>query len=165
MVHLQDWEMAAAALTLKQALLDGTLESAAIVLTSHNPFDHPLSAKDFRLITSRSHNGRRRAHTVYQYMLPLTDAPMNTVSENFAGELTSDPLQTRYFADHLQGIFKQHGLIGIDNGLFGEAKRAYSSRACGNVAAGNPRTILARKQAKRKSMLELLGQFRDPRIL
>ena len=49
--HIQDWQLAAAALTVKEALVDGLLESAAVVLTSHNPYDCKLTAADLARIT------------------------------------------------------------------------------------------------------------------
>src|SRR5690606_11702373 len=41
-VHAQDWQLAATALSVKEALLTGVLTSAATVLTSHNPYDQSL---------------------------------------------------------------------------------------------------------------------------
>ena len=54
-VHAQDWQMAPTALTVKQAILDDTLASAAVVLTSHNPYDHPLPEYNLSWITDRAH--------------------------------------------------------------------------------------------------------------
>ena len=56
-VHVQDWELASAALSVKQAILDGMLKSAAVVLTSHNPYDCGLPLAALRLITPRKHRG------------------------------------------------------------------------------------------------------------
>ncbi len=164
-VHPQDWEMASLALTVKEAMVDEILGSAAVVLTSHNPYDRGLRSHALRRITKRSYQGSSPAHTVYQYMIPLTDAPVNTVSENFARELTTDPLQTEYFADHLQDIFQHHGLVGIDDGLFGKSTQPFAEAALKKAGEGDPEAILTDKLAKRKTMLANLSEYTDPRIL
>jgi glycogen synthase len=164
-VHLQDWETASAALTVKDALLDGTLGSAAIVLTSHNPYDQGLPAHALSAISRRSYEGLERLHTVYQYMLPLTDAPVTTVSRTFARELCHDPLQRDVFADHLQSVFRRHGLLGVDNGLFGKLERPFSSGDAEAAENGDPGAILKRKLEKRRAMLEVLAHYRDDRIV
>jgi len=53
-IHVQDWQLASTALTIKQALVDGLLDSAAVVLTSHNPYDCKLTAADLTKLTGRS---------------------------------------------------------------------------------------------------------------
>lgn len=53
-LHVQDWQLAASALTVKEALVEGLLESAAVVLTSHNPYDCKLTAADLRRVTRHS---------------------------------------------------------------------------------------------------------------
>ncbi len=163
--HLQDWETASAALTLKAALLDGVLGSAAVVLTSHNPYDQGLPWHALQSISHRSYQGLERLHTVYQYMLPLTDAPITTVSRTFAEELCHDPLQCEVFADHLQGVFRRHGLIGVDNGLFGEMQPPYPTREVRAAETGDPAGILQRKLQKRRAMLTALAAYRDDRIV
>jgi glycogen synthase len=164
-VHAQDWELASTALTVKASVLDGTLSSAAVVLTSHNPYDHALPSNTLRWISPRSYEGLERVYTVYQYMLPLVDAPVTTVSRSFAEELTSDPLQSEVFADHLQGVFRRQGLLGVDNGLFGKLERPFSQRAAKEALDGDPEFILAKKLAKRRAMIKMLGEYRDDRIL
>ncbi len=164
-VHVQDWELAATALTVKLALLEGRLESAAVVLTSHNPYDHALPAESLQWIANRQYRRTPQPGSMYQCMMPLTDGPVTTVSRNFAKELTSDPLQTQYFADHLQQIFRQQGIVGVDNGLFGKPEQAYSDQALRAMATGDPAAILAEKRAKRKRMLQELEAYTDARIL
>lgn len=165
-VHAQDWQFASVALTVKEALLDGLLESAATVITSHNPYDHVLPAHHLGWITDRVEPSRWPLgdQTVYQRMIPLTDAPLSTVSPGFAQELTSDPLQTRHFAVHLQGVLKAQGVIGIDNPLFGEPRSAFSEHAIKQAAAGKPEAILSEKAAKRRLLLEILSEYKDERI-
>jgi hypothetical protein len=79
-VHVQDWEFASAALTVKEALLDDLLQSASVVLTLHNPFDHWLPEANLNKITNRFQdsywpevNGEDR-DTVLSRMIPLTVA-------------------------------------------------------------------------------------------
>ena len=165
LIHLNDWELAPAALTVKEAVVNDVLESAAVVLTSHNPYDHALSTEALGSISQRPYRGALPTHTIYQYMIPLTDAPLCTVSKNFAEELLSDPLQTEYFCNHLQEVFKHHGLIGIDNGLFGEPKQAYSPSSLEQVGQGKPGAVLDEKLCKRKVMLNTLARYKDSRIL
>jgi len=52
--HGQDWEWGALALTVNQALLKGTLESAVVVMTLHNLFDRYLPAEALRAISDRT---------------------------------------------------------------------------------------------------------------
>jgi glycogen synthase len=166
-VHAQDWQFAPTALTVKHAILAGVLESAAMVLTSHNPYDHPLPDSNLAWITDRL--GAQRwplGHdTVYQRMIPLTDAPLSTVSPGFAAELTSDPLQTDHFAAHLQQVFRRQGVVGIDNPLFGAAQSPFSEEALDAFNSGSVRALLAEKAAKRNRMLAVLEDYEDKRIL
>lgn len=166
-VHAQDWQLAASALSVKQALLDGVLESAATVLTSHNPYDQALPDDSLSWITSRlgHEHWPFGAGTFYERMMALTDAPLSTVSPGFARELTTDPLQTRHFTGHLQAVYAQHGIVGINNPLFGEPKAPFSAEAVRTAAAGAPEKILAEKAPKRRRMLEVLAEYADERIL
>lgn len=151
-IHLQDWQTAGAALTVKEAILNGVLETSACVLTMHNPYDRSLEAESLSKLSSRAPS------TVYQLMLPLMDGPTSTVSATFAKELTSDPLQTGCFASHLQTLLKAESVEGVDNGLFGKAKNAYPE---GADEAG----LLEIKHAKRSAMLNILGKLEDRRII
>lgn len=162
--HVQDWELAATGLTVKLALLAGELKSAAVVLTSHNPYDQVLPPAELRRLTLRPFCGPRDVHTVYQHMIPLCDGPMTTVSKTFAEELTLDPLQTSHFADHLQGVFRRQGLVGVDNGLFGAPRSPYSQTALDALQDGNPQPLLMEKLEKRETMLRILDETRDERI-
>jgi glycogen synthase len=165
LLHVQDWELAATALTVKCALLDETLESAALVLTSHNPYDHELLISDLHSLTQRGEFDGQDPPSVYQQMIPLFDAPVTTVSTTFAAELTSDPLQTEHFTNHLQHIFHQQGLVGVNNGLFGQLKAPFSDEAYKQLSAKDSQLILREKLAKRTAMLELLAVYQDERIL
>lgn len=159
MIHVQDWELAATALTVKLSLLKNALKSAAVVLTSHNPYDHGLPSGLLRLITHRKFPAEPPLETVYQHMIPLTDAPLTTVSQTFARELTTDPLHTVHFAGHLQGVFKSQGVVGVDNGLFGKPQQVYSEKALKDARAGKPAKILGEKLQQRKTMFDVLSSY------
>ncbi|MCP4218881.1 MAG: glycogen synthase [bacterium] len=122
--HLQEWQTALVALSAKEAMLDNTLTSCGTVQTIHNPFDSWISPHRLTKMTANKkiqHNAtflQNDGMSAYQIGLQLADAPVTTVSENFARELTSDLLQTGHFAPHLQEILKKDGVYGINNGLF-----------------------------------------------
>lgn len=210
-VHVQDWQLAPSALTIKEAIVDGLLETAAVVLTSHNPYDCGLPAADLVRITRRADGGQwprpelqadhiqpvgsangdadrqppsigtpivgdptrpdniapggavpvtRRRATVYECMIPLFDAPVSTVSRQFARDLTSDPLQVAHFARHLQHVFRLRGLVGVDNGLFKEPHAPFTTAAIEQAERGDFERILAEKRAKRAEMLNVLTEYR-----
>jgi glycogen synthase len=168
-VHAQDWEFASAALSIKEALLEKTLQSASVVLTLHNPFDHGLSSANLGKITKRFQdnfwpiiNNNFRG-TVLSRMIPLTDAPISTVSRRFAEEFFTAPLQTGHFVHHYQQILNQQGLIGIDNGLF-EQPKDYSpayQQALVKAGQGQYAPILKEKLQARRKMLAELEVFLD----
>lgn len=151
-VHAQDWQFASTALATKLALLEGTLETAVVAVTSHNPYDHQLSPTMLSLLTGRTSprywtlDGEPVADSVYAHMLPLTDTSVSTVSRAFAKELTIDPLLSVHFTPHLQETYRKLGVIGIPNGRFGRAPAVDSTKA-----------------AKRRAMLDALRSFNDPR--
>jgi glycogen synthase len=170
-VHAQDWEFAAAALTVKEAICDDdSFESAAVVLTLHNPFDHSLSTENLKKITDRWADelwpvldDGETCHTVLTRMIPLVDAPISTVSRVFAVEFQNHPLQTGHFARHYQKKLDKQKIVGIDNGIF-EALRTHSAndrQAINEAMAGDPTKILAAKREARRIMLNVLERFLD----
>lgn len=165
-VHAQDWQLAATALSVKEALLNGVLKSAATVLTSHNPYDQALPDDSLSWITRRLGGAQwpYGKDTFYERMIPLTDVPLSTVSPGFAREMTADPLQTRHFTGHLQTVYAQHGIVGINNPLFGEPRSPFTAEAMRLAASGSPEKILAEKALKREKMLEVLSAYKDERI-
>jgi glycogen synthase len=165
-VHAQDWQFASAALTVKEAIVDGALESAVVVLTCHNPYDHGLSQENLARITMRSSQwhwptiGWIPRTTVLTRMIPLTDAPVSVVSHQFASELTASPIQLGVFTGHLRDVFEEQGLVGIDNGDFGTATtHPFSTEAVLKARQGDPSAILAEKSTRRTAMLSTLGQY------
>lgn len=196
-VHLQDWQLAATVLTMKQAILAGSIKTAAVLLTMHNPYDCYLPQDQLAWITGltgveRWHRepeaaaaeaaaepataaeawggeaatmGLRARDTAYECMLPLVDGPISTVSRGFAAELTTAPLQTVHFVNHLQTIFRRHGLVGVDNGLFMPPRLSYSPDATQQARRGAVDAILQEKLQKRAKMLEVLSRYRPAQAI
>jgi glycogen synthase len=167
-VHAQDWELAAVALTVKEALLDGPLKgfTASVLLTLHNPYDHLLSDHVLASITDRLGPKRwpyvnARNRTVLARMIPLADAPISTVSRRFAQELTSDPLQTAHFAAHYEKILARQGVIGIDNGLFARlpGPEPALDKAIAAALRGRTSALLELKLKARRKALRGLGDY------
>lgn len=161
--HLQEWQTTLIALTAKEAMLDNTLVSCGCVQTIHNPFDSWISSESLATITG---NKKIREHpefkannglTAYQLGLQLMDAPLTTVSAHFAGELTTDLLQTGFFASHLQDIFKKSGVLGINNALFVNFPPEYSQKE--NYTISEIKEI---KREKRKDLLKILDTYHPP---
>ena len=159
--HLKEWQTALMALTCKEAMLDGTLESAGCVLSMHNPFDSWIPLENLAKITANKtirENSLllgKNGLTAYQLGMQLVDAPVTTVSEHFAEELTSDLLQTGHFADHLQDILKKNPLVGINNGMFVDFPLDFSPGEKYTVSR-----VKKIKLAKRKALLNILATYR-----
>jgi glycogen synthase len=147
-LQLQDWETACVAQAVR---VTPGVETAACVLTVHNPYDRYLGGTPSALIADLLAHLDLRAQNVLTQMIPLMDGPLSTVSQNFAVELTSDPLHTRVFADHLQSALKSKGLVGIDNGLFGERVFPFS--------ADDVETIQREKWARRTELGQVLADY------
>lgn len=161
--HLQEWQTTLIALTSKKAMLDRTLISCGCVQTIHNPFDSWISSESLALLTPnnkiREHPGfnANNGLTAYQIGLQLMDAPLTTVSDHFAGELTSDPLQTSHFAPHLREIFNRSGVTGINNGLFIDFPPEYSKKEKCPIPG-----IKKIKDEKRNALLTILNTYHPP---
>ncbi len=170
-LHLQEWQTALLALTIKEAMLKSDIiYSCGTVQTLHNPFDSSITTEMLKAVcSSRSidhlnkrlnENPERRKNdfgenpSAYRIGLQLTDGPITTVSETFAEELTTDVMQTAHFAPHLQDIFKKSGVFGINNGLFVEFPPEFPKRA--NLTPTEIREI---KKNKRRSLLNILSRY------
>ncbi len=157
--HLQEWQTALIALTSKEAMLNGTIHSGGTVMTLHNPFDSFISWKSLAKISDaqriqKAANHFKEGLTAYQIGLQLVDAPITTVSENFAREFTTDILQTEHFVPHLQPIFERTELLGIGNGLYHDFPAEFSKE--------DDLTIGKIKQVKlkyRKALLKVLADY------
>jgi glycogen synthase len=163
-VHIHDWHFASCALTLKEALLAGELDSARAVLTMHTPLDHVLPASRLGYITARCDprqwpsvdaGAPRERETVLERMVPLLDAPVST-GGMFAQELTADPLQTQYLVPHLQGVFREQQVIGIVHGSSVEVPEPFSRSALAAARAGSYEPILHEKMERRQLLLSML---------
>jgi glycogen synthase len=158
--HLQEWQTALIALTAKEAMLNGTLFSCGTVQTLHNAFDSWISTGMLAKLTDNQriheHSGIRDQGgiTALQMGLQLVDAPITTVSDHFAEELTTDLLQSDHFAPHLQEIFRKNGVYGINNGLFTDFPPEYSPKQNDTI-----QEIKKIKQEKRKKVLKILDTF------
>jgi len=160
--HLQEWQTAPVAVTAKLAMVNGILHSCATVQTMHNPFDSFLPWQSLRKIVGPKRVRSIAAHfegglTAYQLALQLVDAPITTVSENFAREFTTDILQTRHFAPHLQSIFKRTGVVGINNGLFSDFPPQFSDLK--QLTIGQIRKL---KTQTRHKLLKILADYQPP---
>lgn len=160
--HLQDWQTSLMSLTSKEAILNGILKSCGTVQTMHNSFDSFIpweslakivSEKRINKISQQFHEGL----TAFQIGLQLVDAPITTVSENFAKEFTTDILQTEHFAPHLQQVFKRTGVFGINNGLFTDFPPEFSKDEILNIEK-----IKKIKSNTRKRLLKILTEYKPP---
>jgi len=158
--HLQEWQTALIALTSKIAMLNNTLESCGTAQTMHNSYDSFIPFELLsRIIDGISRNKISSVPgnglTAYQAGLQLTDAPVTTVSEHFAEELTADILQTEYFAPHLQAIFRKSGVYGVDNGAFIDLSPDYPKKE--KTSLDELKEI---KLQKRKALLKILSAYK-----
>jgi glycogen synthase len=159
-LHLQEWQTAFLCLTAKQAMLDGLLDSCGTVQTIHNPYDTFISKWDLMKIIAGSERKARVDRlagdglTAFQIGLRLVDAPVVTVSENFASELTADILQTEHFAPHLQSTFRDHPVIGINNGPFVGFSDKFPKREKHTLAE-----IAGIKREVRTALLKILDEY------
>jgi glycogen synthase len=160
--HVQDWQMALIALTAKDAMANGTLQSCAIVQTMHNSFDSfvPWSSLSKILNENRIQKISQQFHdglTAFQIGLQLVDAPITTVSDNFANEFTSDILQTEHFAPHLQTIFQKSGVVGVNNGAFIDPPAEFAQEK--SITITKLKII---KSKNRKLLLKVLDEYHPP---
>ncbi len=159
--HANDWETAAIALSSKMAIVKHVLASAKTVLTLHNSYDAGLPKR----VTSRYFCKLIPAGTVLQAFIPLLNGPLTTVSSPFACELRSDPLQHRYFADHLQQVFSRNPPVGIENGVFDGTGVAFSQSAVARYDAGDVSGILTQKKKWLAGFWSRVEACRDPRVI
>ncbi|MEW6599923.1 MAG: glycogen/starch synthase [Nitrospirota bacterium] len=159
-MHLNEWQTSLISLTSKEAMLNGTLESCGTVQTMHNSYDSGVS---WSALSNLFEEPRRKklsgavALSAYQIGLQLVDAPVTTVSDHFADELTSDILQTGHYAPHLQTIMKKSGVSGINNGMFIDLSPEFARAE--KYTADEIKNI---KLKMRKSLLRILSTYKPP---
>ena len=117
-IHLQDWETALVAETIKQ--LPKFIKTTCF-LTLHNPYDHFLTIEDLNKLTLIEYPSSMIDETVLKFTIPSITA-LSTVSKKFAEELYTEPLMTKIFIPHLQDLFKKKRIYGIENGIFFSSK-------------------------------------------
>jgi glycogen synthase len=159
--NAHEWETAPIALTSKLAVLSGHLHQARTVLTLHNSFDCGLSAPLKRRFFGRDIAG----DTVLQCALPFLSGPLVTVSTPFARELSFDPLQRTFFADHLQTYFSRNPPVGIENGIFSAAALPFNEATLSRANEGAYEKLLIRKQTFKRRFLKMLERGRDSRCI
>ncbi len=160
--HLHEWQTSLISLTAKEAMLDGTIYSSGTVITLHNPFDSFISWTSLTKIVEKQRikkiaNHFKEGLTAYQIGLQLIDAPITTVSENFARELTTDILQSEHFVPHLQQIFKRTSVVGINNGLFHDFPAEFLKKE--ELTIGKIKQV---KLKYRKALLNVLANYNPP---
>ncbi len=155
-LQLQDWETACVAQAVKMA---ADVQAMACVLTVHNPYDRYLGGTGSALIAALLSHLDLQAQNVLTQMIPLVDGPLSTVSQNFALELTNDPLHARVFADHLQSVLRRKGLVGIDNGLFGKRAFPFSAQAEQQAGQGDFDAIQREKWARREKLAQVIAGY------
>ena len=156
--HLQDWETACAAQAIRR---QPAIESAACVLTMHNPYDRHLGLVSSPLVSDLVSYLGLAPDNVLAQMIPLTDGPLSTVSRNFADELTGESPHSQVFARHLQHLMASQGVVGIDNGLFGEARFPFSEKAHAQARQGRWEQIQQEKWARRERLGEVLEAYQQ----
>jgi glycogen synthase len=159
-LHLQDWETAAVAQSIKQTHTSPALASIRCVLTVHNPYDKPLHRlNSARVCDFAAHLGFELNHSVLEQVIPLLDAPVSTVSAGFAHELRNEPLYTQIFCPHLQTAFRDKGLVGIDNGIFGASTFPFSPESFAEASTGRYERLAREKAGARARLGEILPDY------
>jgi glycogen synthase len=158
-LHLQDWQTALLSLTAKQAMISGVLKSCGTIQTMHNSFDAGLPwASLSELFSTRQiqqlHTQFEYPPTAFQIGLQLTDGPLTTVSDHFAQEFTTDVMQTLHFAPHLQNIFHNNGVYGVNNGMFIDVPTEYAGQTRISV-----QQLASTKLQKRHALLDILDHY------
>lgn len=163
-LHLQDWETASVALAMQHIHTEPALKSVRCVLTLHNPYDkplHPLNSP--RVCDLAAAIGLELDQSILEQSIPALDAPVATVSAHFAHELRNEALYTQVFCPHLQQAFKERGLVGIDNGVFGEVAYPFSARALAEAKQGRFAALQAEKWQRRIELGAVLKDYLQPR--
>jgi glycogen synthase len=146
---LQDWEAATAALAFAE-----TPGRPRAFVTLHNSYDCGVSNGQLAYFGIRPECCP--GETVLQRVLPLTELPVFTVSEQFAHDLTEDVLQTDVLAPQLQLTLKPR-LVGIDNGPFVDL--ALDARTLSEAEGGNYQPLATWKAEHRRIFLEALEKL------
>lgn len=158
--HLHEWQTALVSLTAKESMMNGTLTSCGTVQTMHNSYDASLSWEHLSRILDRERRAKIAGFSgygisAYQVGLQLVDAPVTTVSEHFASELTEDPVQTEHYAPHLQNILRTNRVFGVNNGMFTDFSPEFPKQELHTIDE-----IRAIKKKNRSALLRILSRYR-----
>lgn len=156
--HAHEWETAPVAITARLASFQ---RASRTVLTLHNSFDCGISPA----MKDRFFGKDLPGDTVLQCTAPFLSGPLVTVSTPFACELSRDPLQRNFFADHLQKIFSINPPVGIENGIFSDTQPPFSAAALQSAQGGVFQRLLQRKRTYRRRFLKILERGRDDRSI
>lgn len=151
---LQDWEAAGAAIVAKD---DPRLSGISCLLTLHNSYDRLVSQAEMKRMTDCVLPGP----TVLAKAGPFLDGPICTVSQHFAHELIHEPVHRDIFTPHLQAMFKERTIRGINNGLFSQLD--FSPEARTQAASGNYHGLLEEKATRRREMIQKLETYQPER--
>jgi glycogen synthase len=125
----------------------------------YNPYDRYLGLAASPLLSDLIEHLGISGDNVLSQMIPLADGPLSTVSQNFADELCSDPLHTQVFASHLQALLVSKGVVGIDNGIFGQLRFPFSEQARQQAEEGDFARLQVEKWARRERLGQVLEDY------
>jgi glycogen synthase len=157
-LHLQDWETASVVHALKKHSLSPAIQCSC-VLTLHNPYDKGINSLSSHIVTDLVQYLNMDNDSILYQSISILPRPISTVSKNFAEELLKDPLQTYTFAPHLQGIFHQKGIIGINNGNFEDLE--FPEEIVHSSPNRRIQKILAEKQRRRNQIVDVFNHFQS----
>lgn len=160
LIHAHDWETGLIALSSKQALLHGVLDSAKTVFTLHNAYDSVLSDSRLNYFLGKRAYGR----TVLQMTIPFLDAPLTTVSQPFAQELLHDSMQRKVFVNHCGAYFSMNPPVGIENGVFEFERELFDKKIIRQASQGALKPLLERKKTIRENLVHILTATKNSAI-
>ncbi|MFN2167503.1 MAG: hypothetical protein ACK2U9_14715, partial [Anaerolineae bacterium] len=98
------------------------------------------------------------------YLVPLETALIYVHYREYAKaqqRVNADPLHTEVFAPHLQGLLASQGVVGVDNGLFGQRTFPFSDEAHEAASRGDFRAIQQEKWARRERLATVLAAYQQ----
>jgi glycogen synthase len=150
---LQDWEAATTALVLAGI----QPHSHRLFLTLHNSLDCPITDRELASFGVPPGSSDAPDDPVLQRALRSVEAPVMTVSEQFARDLTEDALQSEVMAPQLQsvrGTALADRIVGLDNGPFQDLAPEVGLLA--TAARSDAAAIIGWKAGKRRAAIEAL---------
>ncbi len=163
LLNLQDWETALVCKTTSNLI------PHKCVITLHNPYDNScemtLHFPRARLEGTQGLEEMPRLDpgtiiirsTILKQALPEIMG-ISTVSDIFARELVSDPLQTKVLSPHLQEIFRQKGVVPTTNGIFKDPDPAL-------LKLSKPAELLEYKNTQRSELRKIFSSKEGKAVL